>query len=245
MIKLHQFAPVWDIPNLSPFCVKVETYLRMAGLPYEVVAAIPPQGPKGKLPFIEDGGRRIADSRFILAYLKQTYGDTVDAHLTASEQAAASAMQRLIEDDLFWAFLFARWGKRDQNWVENKRAIFGALPPVVRTVAPIFVRRQLLRALRGQGMGRHTEAEIYQLGQQDLSTLSDFLGDKPWFMGSRPTSLDASAFGMLANILWCPIESPLKAHLGTLANLVAFSERLRELYYQRAQPFTPPDRVPR
>ena len=36
MIKLYQFAPAWDVPNLSPFCVKVETYLKMAGLPYEL-----------------------------------------------------------------------------------------------------------------------------------------------------------------------------------------------------------------
>jgi hypothetical protein len=28
MIKLYQFAPAWDVPNLSPFCVKVETYLK-------------------------------------------------------------------------------------------------------------------------------------------------------------------------------------------------------------------------
>jgi hypothetical protein len=25
MIRLHQFAPAWEVPNLSPFCVKVET----------------------------------------------------------------------------------------------------------------------------------------------------------------------------------------------------------------------------
>lgn len=58
--------------------MKVETYLRMAGLPYEVVEANPLQGPKGKLPFIEEDGRRIADSRFIVEYLKQTHGDSVD-----------------------------------------------------------------------------------------------------------------------------------------------------------------------
>ena len=51
MITLHQFARVWDIPNLSPFCSKVETYLRMAGIPYEVADAIPPTAPKGKLPY--------------------------------------------------------------------------------------------------------------------------------------------------------------------------------------------------
>ena len=233
MIKLHQFAPAWEIPNLSPFCVKVETYLRMAGLPYEVVAAIPPQGPKGKLPFIEDNGRRIADSRFIIEYLKHTYGNSVDGHLTLPEQAASNAMQRLIEDDLFWPFVFARWGKRDENWAENKRAIFGKLPPVVRSLVLVLARRQMLKELRGQGMGRHTEAEIYQLGRQDLSTLSDHLAEKPWFMGVKPTTLDASAFGILVNILWCPIESPLKEHLSALTNLTAFCERVRERYYGR------------
>ena len=37
MIKLYQFKPAWGLPNPSPFCMKVETYLRMAGLSYEVI----------------------------------------------------------------------------------------------------------------------------------------------------------------------------------------------------------------
>jgi glutathione S-transferase len=233
MIKLYQFAPAWDVPNLSPFCVKVETYLRMAGLPYEVVHSTPLQGPKGQLPFIEDNGRRIADSEFIVEYLKQTYGDRVDGHLTPAERAVSNAMRRLIENHLFWAFVFARWGKRDANWTENKRAIFGKLPPVVRDLVPVLARRRMLKELWGHGMGRHAEAEIYLLGRRDLDTLSDHLGEKPWFMGEKPTTLDASAFGILANILWCPIQSPLREHSKALPNLTAFCERLRERYYAR------------
>ncbi len=48
MITLHQFARVWDIPNLSPFCSKVETYLRMAGIPDKVADAIPPTCERAK-----------------------------------------------------------------------------------------------------------------------------------------------------------------------------------------------------
>jgi len=44
MIKLYQFHPAWGLPNPSPFCMKVETYLRMAGLPYE--------GVNGAVPFL-------------------------------------------------------------------------------------------------------------------------------------------------------------------------------------------------
>lgn len=43
MIKLYQFSPAWGLPNPSPFCMKVETYLRMTGLPYEAI--------NGALPF--------------------------------------------------------------------------------------------------------------------------------------------------------------------------------------------------
>lgn len=37
-IILHQFArPNNGVPSLSPFCLKMETYLRMADLPYQVL----------------------------------------------------------------------------------------------------------------------------------------------------------------------------------------------------------------
>jgi len=140
-------------------------------------------------------------------------------------------MQRLTENHLSWAFVYARFGKRDRNWAEDKRALFGKLPPVVRDLVAAFARRQMLKGLRGHGMGRHTEAEIYRLGRQDLDALSDYLGTKPWFMGDRPTTVDASAFGLLADLLWVPIESPLREHLRSLPNLTAFCERVRERYY--------------
>lgn len=36
-IILHQFSrPKNGVPSLSPFCLKIETYLRMLDLPYQV-----------------------------------------------------------------------------------------------------------------------------------------------------------------------------------------------------------------
>lgn len=231
MIKLYQFAPAWGIPNVSPFCVKTETYLRMANLPYEKHNALPPQAPKGKLPFIDDNGSKIADSRFIIEYLKETYGDMLDQHLNASQRAISVAMQRMIEDDLYWAGMYARWGKSDANWRENKRAIFGMIPLGIRDLVAAYERRLIRKQIWGQGLGRHSQDQIYRVGQQDLTVLSDFLGEKPYFMGDKPTTLDASAFGILVNLLWCPIESPLKEHAKTLNNLSAFCNRVKQEYY--------------
>jgi glutathione S-transferase len=231
MITLHQFARAWDIPNLSPFCSKVETYLRMADVPYRVAAAVPPRAPKGNLPYISDDGKKIADSRFILEYLRDRYQVDLDRELTPTERAESMAFQRMIEDDLHWAVMWSRWAQ-PRNWSANKQAIFGGLPPVLRDVVAWYARRQMRRQIRGQGLGRNTEDEIFHLGKQDLTALSDFLAGKPFFMGDRPTTLDASAFGLLSNVLWCPIESPLKVHAQRLGNLVAFCERVRDRYFK-------------
>ena len=60
-IKLFQFPRQFAIPNVSPFCCKMETWLRIAGIPYEVVDTPNPRSaPKGKMPFIEDGGLQLA-----------------------------------------------------------------------------------------------------------------------------------------------------------------------------------------
>lgn len=84
MIKLHQFPPLWGLPNASPFCMKVETWLRMAALPYETAVVFnPAKAPKGKLPFITDNGKVVADSGLIIDYLKETYGDKLDGGLSA------------------------------------------------------------------------------------------------------------------------------------------------------------------
>jgi hypothetical protein len=36
MIKVYQFEPAFGIPNASPFCFKLENYLRMAAIPFEI-----------------------------------------------------------------------------------------------------------------------------------------------------------------------------------------------------------------
>jgi len=58
MIKLFQFAPAFGLPNASPFCMKLETYLRMAGLPFELVnSGDVMKAPNHKLPYIHHDPR--------------------------------------------------------------------------------------------------------------------------------------------------------------------------------------------
>ena len=37
MIKMYGYIPAWGVPDVSPFVTKIDCYLRMVDLPYELV----------------------------------------------------------------------------------------------------------------------------------------------------------------------------------------------------------------
>lgn len=231
MIKLYQFPPAFGLPNASPFCMKLETYLRMAGLPYEIPRhADLMKSPKGKMPYIEDAGKAIGDSALIIAYLKATYGDSLDAGLSPAERAVSLAFHRLLEENLYWTMVYARW-MEESGWQLSREAFFGKLPAPLKWIVPPLARRGLKKELWGHGMGRHSRDEIYAIGCADLTALADFLGDKAFFMGAQPTSLDAAAYGFLANLLWAPVDSPLKQHALKYPKFEAYCQRMKAKHY--------------
>ena len=58
-----------------------------------------------------------------------------------------------------------------------------------------------------------------------------FLGEKNYFLGEKPSTLDASVFGILINTLGGPIESPLKDHGLSKNNLINFDARIKSRYF--------------
>jgi glutathione S-transferase len=231
MIRLFQFAPAFGLPNASPFCMKLETYLRMASLPYELVnSGDVMKAPKRKLPYIDDGGTIVADTSFIVEYLKGRYGDPLDAGLSPQERAVATAFQRLFEENLYWAVVQTRWAE-DAGWEKTREAFFGTLPAPLRWLVPRLARRGLLAEMRGHGMGRHSAAEIYAIGCRDVTAVADFLADKAFMLGGQPTSLDSTAYAFLANLLWAPVDSPILRHARARPTLEAYCQRMKARYF--------------
>jgi glutathione S-transferase len=228
---VHQIPSAWGLPSIGPFSLKLEAYLRIAGIPYvAVIDATPFKGPKGKLPWIEHEGKKIGDSGFIIEYLQQRFGCDPNACLSPAERGIALAMRRLLEENLYWTLVFDRWMVA-ANWPLTKGAVLGRIPLPLRMVIAPIARRGVRRQLEGHGIGLHSPDEIHAIGIRDVNAVADFLGDKPYLMGAAATEVDAVAYGILANIMLVPVTSPVKdAALGR-ANLAAYVARMRERYF--------------
>lgn len=224
MITLHQFPPAWGI-NPSPFCLKMEVFFRLARADYRVVQTLPFLAPKGKLPFITDEGRRIADSAAIIAHMKAAHGIDLDAQLSEAQRALAHLLRRTIEESLYFVLLHARWID-ETGWSAVRPAFFGSMPPGMRHTVPHLIRRGIARTLRAQGYGRHGQDEIYALGIADLDAIAATITTDGFAVADRPSTVDATLHAFLVSILDAPIDNALKRHAASLAPLVDYKARM-------------------
>lgn len=229
MITLHTFPGTKELESFSPFCMKVEVYLKAQGLPYRAITSNPRSAPKGKFPYIEDGGTKVADSSAIFDYLEKKSKAPMDAGLDAEQRARAHVVKRTFEESFYWVLLWSRWVD-DLGWSVMGPRVARMLPAAVRWFVPGILRGKIHDATKAHGYGRHTRDEIYALGFADLEALSTMLGDRPFFLGDEPHTIDVVAYAFLGNLYYWEKPTPLVDAMKKHANLAAFVERARERF---------------
>lgn len=230
MITLHVFGPAFGLPDPSPFVVKTEVLLKLSGRPYETKRVDVRKAPKGKLPVIVDDGVIVPDSTFIRFHLEDKYGLDFDAGLTPAEKGTAWAIDKLLEDHLYWMEMRNRWMHK-ANFDKGPRQFFKPLPAPLRPLVIGMVGRQFKRNLWGHGLGRHSDAELLRLGKRGLDAISQVLGERPFMMGAKACAVDATTFAFVNGLL-CPLfDSQMREYAETLSNLVAYRDRGMKLWY--------------
>ncbi len=230
-IVLWQSPPCWGMGSTSPFCVKLESWLRMTGLAYEarVLNGLPRSSTR-KIPYVElPEGRLIADSSEIIDTLTIERNVTLDAGLDGRARGLAVAVTRLLEDHFYWAIAWDRWIPK-AHWEKTRVAYFGALPGPLRWLVPPLARRSVRRALHAQGFGRMTEAMILDRAARDLSAVAALLGEQEHLLG-RPASIDATLHAFVAAALRPPFRGPLQRAVQRHANLAAFCDRFERRWW--------------
>ena len=206
----------------------------MADLDYQAEVGDVRRAPKGKVPWIDDDGDIIADSSAIIDHLKKRYGDPLDGELDASQRALALLMQRTMEEHTYFAIGYLRWAS-DTAWPHLKAVFAPMLPRMLMALILPAIRKSVIKSFRAQGMGRHNKEEILGRMRRDLDSLTEFLGDQPFFLGDEPTSIDAVMYGFLPQVLETPWDSEEKALVREYKPLLAFTDRMKERYWSGSE----------
>lgn len=142
-VVLYSFPPVPHAYSISPFGIKVESYLRIHKIPYEIVYTSA-FGPKHKIPYIDlvtftpsrvddpnshtEHIETIPDSNVIISRLNQEFnnyrkpnGDTIVIHdktLTKQEKAIGHVITRMIEEHTSIIGFYYRYVLHVQTFME-------------------------------------------------------------------------------------------------------------------------------
>merc|ERR1712158_271072 len=232
MVYLFQFTRSPQIPSISPFCLKLESWLKLHGIKYQNVDhKCKFRSKKGLLPFIELNGEEIADSNIVIETLSKKFEKEMPAELSQDQKNVQHAMIAMVENHLHWTTVY--WRSKDvdnilKGYKLNLQTAIGSKAPasILNFYFKYTFCRKGLKKVRANGMGVHTPEEIENFGKKDLLTLSEMLGEKEFFFGDEPAMLDMVVFSHVAQLVMvdkefsCPLRDYLEADCKNLVGLV-------------------------
>lgn len=225
VVILFQIPRTPAAPNLSPFALKLETFLRMAKIPYQNEYCMQLSSKK-KTPWIMYNGKEYCDSQFIIEFLNKEFEIDLSKHLKAHDKAVAHSMRKMTEESLYWTLALSRW-------------VYSYNDPSAKKVLPVSqcvfwqMKNAVKKAGYYQGYGRHTEEEVERICRQDLQALSDHIGNNMFLMGNQPCEEDAAVFGMLA-MMWLMPETSFFTKIlkdKTYPNLIKYVEKIKKEFW--------------
>jgi len=227
VVLLHELPRGIRAPSTSSFCLKLETYLRVARIPYETDFDSS-FDTSGSTPWITLNGEDMCNAQQIIESLGHYYGKSLSSTFLSDEQTAiARSVQVLVENHLLWGVLLWRFVYTNLE----------SIPKIINCSWHLKYcfwswKSTIQRAAAVQGIGGRPKNEVEFVSIQDLRALSDILGDKRYLFGSEPCEVDCATFGVLAQVVWnMPGSAMERVVKEELPNLLDYCERIKRDYW--------------
>jgi len=222
-VYLYQSNRTHQIPSIEAQELKIETFFKLHGIPYENVSH---NIKNVQFPYVEVNGVEIGYTD-ILTKLADKFEKNLTAHLTPEQINVEHAMIKMVENHLYWATMDWKTEHPD-NTVKGYKInlptyLDSKLPlPILNLHYKMNVCKKTQKRTKGQGFH-----DLLGHAKSDMKVLSDTLGDKEFMFGAEPSLLDLTVFSVLAQLtaveegVACPLRDHMTEHHTNLAGLVA------------------------
>lgn len=231
--------------NISPFGMKVESFLRVNKIPHEIVYTSK-FGPKKKIPYLhlvdsDDGGvlEIIPDSNVILNRIEEIF-QIPKEDLSREQEAISHMMIRMLEEHTAQIGFYYRYVLKSQDFMEKldmgNRFFHADTSQMGRMIAPLFstgMKKAFAMKMKARGLSDHSDEDLWKFSNDDLLAVSSLLGSKLFVFGDKQaTRADCALFAHLAQLLYMPLDFPQKKFIEKeCPNLVDFMERFRKDFW--------------
>uniref|UniRef100_A0A914XMX5 Glutathione S-transferase n=1 Tax=Plectus sambesii TaxID=2011161 RepID=A0A914XMX5_9BILA len=245
VVYLYQFPRSTHMPSMSPFSLKLETWLCANDIKYEVRPTWTQRSSKGQIPFIELNGEHFADSQLIINMLSRKFDKEDTKILTQSQMGTARAVDRLIEGSFvkqvhfsftllhrFDAIVAFKYLDHLPDLISGETMGLKWVPRVVTDVAAMFAKPAFAKKLYAQGFGRLTREEQIEQARLDLQAIADVMGKNKFILGDEPHAVDFTLFGHFATFYYLPFDVVLKRMVrDEFPSLLDHMERMKERFW--------------
>lgn len=237
MMEMDCWKGDWGLPSVDRDCLKVMAFAQFAGAPIKIHHNRKLwRNISGHYPIFYHNGTVLRSADDIINHLKQKQFDP-DTELTDQQRADILAYSSLLEERLLPALQYTWWVDA-KNYTELSRPWYArAIQFPLNYFIPGQLQRSAESKLEASRGGDHLQdGELSRRVVKDakycLNLLSERLGEKEFFFGESPTSMDALVFSYLAPLVRVPFPSnTLQAHCKACDNLVMFCSRILQRYF--------------
>ncbi|CAD6188532.1 unnamed protein product [Caenorhabditis auriculariae] len=216
-------------------CLAVQTFLRMAQLPFNVRQRPNAEfiSPNGIVPVLKISKTLISGFGPIVDFVYKK-GVSLTSHLSETQLADMKAHMSLVDHLLRHVELYVVW-KHDETYGEVTCARYGSVYHwPLRTVLPFLKRRAVLSELRDADWDSKTLDDVSEAADKAFRSLSSLLSTKKYVMGDMPTEADALLFGHLYTIITMRLPlTNLTNVLKRYPNLFDFTKRIEAEYFKQ------------
>jgi glutathione S-transferase len=231
---LYQFGRGEGQDSASAFCSKAHRLLTAKGLDYRPHTVTNPlelrrlNPGSGKVPVLSHDGTLVSDSTRIARFLEERHPTPPLWPTDPAARAQATLLEDWADESLYWYVVYLRW-QVDANFRPFAQRTFRFAPAPIRPLVTRFARRQALRQLHGQGLGRLAPAVVLEQLAGHLDLLAELTGhaDRPWLVGDALSVADIAVFAMVQG-LHSPGLPESRALVAARPGLVSWARRVDE-----------------
>lgn len=229
VVIVHMYPRSERIVNVSPFGLKLETWLRLHDIKYKPDHDCPSHHETSKSPWISYNGDEVTDSQLIVEFLTDKLGLAKEP-VRPEDRVVSHGLRSILEDNL--------------NFCRNTEMFVYGNPEditILPTFFPVkavnkFITKRVVKMIgnqpKAQGIGRLKKETVLKIAEDDLQTVSLALGDKPFVLGNEPSDIDAVVFGFLAHATYLgPANQEIPKLVAKFDNLVAHTQRIKDKYW--------------